>query len=127
MRTLKTICEEELSIEGTYTQLQELLKAQNELQGFSKQNPALGQNQNYQRILNQLSLNGQGLAKSLQALIARKKQEDVLKQKASQQSGQVTNITQPTKTAQPQTNITPTRSQPTAANGMLSNIPRRTA
>ncbi|MDR0675584.1 MAG: hypothetical protein LBF97_00890 [Elusimicrobiota bacterium] len=121
----KTLIEENLSIEGAYTQLQELLKAQQELQSFSKQNPAIGANQNYQRILQQLSLQGQGLNKSLQTLIAQKKQADLQKAKAQQQNGQVTPIGQQA-TATPQANTTPNPNVPVAANGNVSGVPKKT-
>lgn len=130
MKTLKTITEEELSVESAYTQLQELLKAQQELTGFSKQNPAIGQNQNLQRILNQLTLQGQGLNKSLQTLIAQKKQASLLQAKAQQQGGQVTplNKAQPgqVKPAQGQANTTPTPGTPMNANGAVGGTPQRT-
>jgi hypothetical protein len=123
MKTFKTLVEESLSVESAYTQLQELLKAQQELQAFSKANPAIAANQNYQRILQQLNLQGQGLNKSLQTLIAQKKQSDLQNAKAQQQSGQITPINQQT-SASPQVSTTPNQNVPTAANG-VAGVPRK--
>jgi hypothetical protein len=124
MKTFKTLVEESLSVESAYTQLQELLKAQQELQAFSKQNPAIASNQNYQRILQQLNLQGQGLNKSLQTLIAQKKQADLQQAKVQQQSGQATPVGQQA-AASPQVSTTPNPNVPTAANG-IAGVPRKT-